>query len=333
MVYFRKIFVLLLCLSVTSPLFASEDTETATESTEESSAPPPSESDPIEPHMDEPRDMGGDIGSRKGTNDVKDSSGNRFLQNPLFEDKRSESALTEEGKKKICFGVKAAYLSYYDKVYKVEKNCQLIELSLEQIYDISKAKSIIQEADGKTLQGFDIVTENKKPLVLRNCSNFNKRYVTFSYVDIYWVENCTKHLFPDWPTYEDHRAEKKLLKEPIIALTAEEFAAIKSGDSLPSAIDAEYKKLNPVERPVIEVLSLDDACKGLLNQHVSYLDDVYFIQPVPKGVRGSDGTHCEKKPITDGYKFTRMYASKQTPLKELTSSQAISIPTGLPMKD
>ena len=153
----------------------------------------------------------------------------------------------------------------------------------------------------------------------RDCADLEGRYITFSNVDVYFVQECRKRLFPDWTTYIAHREKSGRQRGSnrngeILALSWIEFARLRLGKSYNSVLDDYLEDVDQVDG--IEVLSISEACAGLNGNVVSYLSRLYKIED------------CRKKEIAAPDLYLRSKSSQQLNIVELSASQWVSLPDG-----
>jgi hypothetical protein len=87
-----------------------------------------------------------------------------------------------------------------------------------------------------------------------------------------------------------------------------------------SVLDRYFR--DQLKRQQLDILSNEEACKGLVGKYVIYTDKIYYIQRGKK----SDSIACEKR-LVDGEDFTKLNINFKFNV-ELTTSQALSIPDG-----
>jgi len=245
-------------------------------------------------------------------NDENDAS--EYFQPVKYSDKQ---------RAKTCAKYKNAYVSYYSSVFKVEK-CKLRPLeSHEEVLEINRKKYKITEIPGSVIaqleKGRPITSEKTNPKKLRSCKELERRYVTFSYTDVYFVEKCKKRAFPDWTSFIEHRKKHKRNSDLVLALTWPEFGRLKTGRSMASAIDREFLKYN-MNNNEADVIPINEACAGLNGKDVSYIDKIYKIEKCTK--RAYDVSKFLKK--NRGRNLSKMI--------ELNSEQWLSLPDGSSMK-
>jgi hypothetical protein len=215
-----------------------------------------------------------------------------------------------------CRKFEGRFIAYYDRVYKVER-CQRREVmkeSDEKSDVLAKQRIIVVEGEtiAKIPEGEALGTKHEKP----SCAKIEGRYILSRGDDLYFIEKCKKRLLPDWDTYADHAQKRGKRGTEIIELSEEALAALAAGNDIKSVLDEEYKKLLDAEKN-IDVLPLDEACKGLNGKFVSYYSRIYRIEA------------CRKRPV-DAEVFVAKNPRYQ--LQELTSEQWISIPVGKNLK-
>jgi hypothetical protein len=152
------------------------------------------------------------------------------------------------------------------------------------------------------------------------CRQIEKRYITYSYVDVYYVVGCRKHLFPDWTTYTTHRSKRGGdPKGTIEALEVEEFAAIPEGEPIPSVVDEMFSKLLSGEAG-IEVIPVDEACKGVNNQLRSFYSRLYKIEK------------CYKRELVGIHGIFKVSDYQSQKVEELSAEKWLSLPDGVPLQ-
>jgi hypothetical protein len=217
-----------------------------------------------------------------------------------------------------CRKFEGKFIAYYDRVFKVEgcKRREVISDDVEAtpilkghrvipVENITVAKIPEGPALGSSPKG-------RKP----DCSKIEGRYVISRASDVFFVEKCKKRPFPDWDTYADHAARHPRKAQDILELPEEEFLALPLGPEFPSTLNDEYKKMLVTEKNV-DVLPLDEACKGLNGTYLSYYAKIYKIEK------------CRKREV-DAERFVMRFPNYK--LREMSSEQWISIPTGKHLK-
>jgi hypothetical protein len=217
-----------------------------------------------------------------------------------------------------CRKFEGKFIAYYDRVFKVE-NCKRREVVSDDdeenpvlkghrvvpVENITIAKIPEGPAIGSSPKG-------KKP----DCAKIEGRYIISRASDIFYVEKCKKRPFPDWDTYADHAAKHPKKAQDVLELPEEEFLALPLGAEFTSSLNDEYKKMLVTEKNV-DVLPLDEACKGLNGTYASYYAKIYKVEK------------CRKHEV-DPERFLQRFPSYR--LRELSSEQWVSIPTGKPLK-
>lgn len=225
---------------------------------------------------------------------------------------------TQAQKKAECAKYENRYISYYDQIFKVE-GCKRREVrDGELLARLIKGRSItsvssdtvIMLEEGKVYTASDVYPT-------RSCAQLNHRYVTHGSNEIFYVEDCKRLSFPDWDTYETHR-EKHDKKSPVLELTAKEFNSLKAGKVFPSVLDNVFKGLLEGSAGV-DVIPVDEACRGVNEKFVSYYSRLYRIE------------RCRKREITNPEAFMRKSENNRMKFIELSSEQWLSLPDGKPM--
>ncbi len=218
---------------------------------------------------------------------------------------------------KTCRKFQNKFISYYSDVYYVD-SCKRRKVASKDIYRISKKNVKIQPIKSDVLA--DLLLGKpyvyRKSLV-RGCHMFSRKYVTTSFTNIYFVQNCVKRKFPDWVSYKYHRKKNGFgATEPVYELTHKEMAKIKTGSEFFSVLDSREVVGASKKLDQIDVIPVDEACEGLNKKFVYYYSKVYYID------------QCQKKSLSNVEYNALMARFPETSMIELTSSQWISLPDG-----
>lgn len=229
---------------------------------------------------------------------------------------------TAEEKRKLCARHEGRFISYAGEVFKVEKCKRRPVHSSDLVFDLVRRGNTITEVDAKPIAALEegpAIDPNTEDAKARSCHEFNGRYVSHSYGDVWFVERCTRRLIPDWETYLAHRRARGSSKanDEILVVNWAEFNALKEGRPLASIVDEEFSKYAAEWAP-IDIIPIDEACAGVDGKYVSFYSRLYKIEKCRK--REIDSEHFLWK-NRSGQKFT-----------ELRPEQWISMPDGPPIK-
>jgi hypothetical protein len=212
--------------------------------------------------------------STKGSDEDDDN----IIKVPKQPDAPPAKQFTATETQKVCAKYKGNLLSVYGEIYKL-KNCTRHQIhDQEEIFKFAKQGIITIEVDSKDVAAlpigdhWEIVNEKNRP-----CSFFNKKYITFSYTDIYFVENCVRKLIPDYETLLEHRKSQGIKSSEVLALNAREFYQIRQGRDVTSVIDREFSKLLEGSAGV-DIVPIDEACKGVEGKIVTFYSRMYKIE-------------------------------------------------------
>jgi len=218
---------------------------------------------------------------------------------------------------KVCAKYRGNLISVYGEIYKLEGCTRHLVTDQEEIFRFSRQGLRTIEVESKDVAAlpigdtWDVVSAKHRP-----CSFFSKKYVTFSYTDIYFVENCVRKLIPDYETLLAHRKRQGIKSSEVLALTAREFYQIRQGRDIPSIIDQEFSKLLDGSAGV-DIIPIDEACKGVEGRFVTFYSRMYKIE------------RCRKREI-DAEEFTMHRKINEAALIELRPEQWVSMPDGKP---
>ena len=222
-------------------------------------------------------------------------------------------AATQKTPKDMCRKYEGAYISYYEHVFLV-KGCQRRAVAAQQeLYNLTRRGVVVQEVEAAVIRAIPLAPESKpqaaKTASPRLCRALQGQYITRSFVDIYYIDNCHKRLLPNWETYQQHLRDRGKLHADILSLNRTEFLALKLGKAIPP-VTRESVPL-PAE---VDVIPIDEACKGVEGKYVSYYTKIYRIKDCHRHEIDAEVVRRGKLNIT----------------RELTSEQWLSLPMALP---
>lgn len=227
-----------------------------------------------------------------------------------------------------CHKYEGKFIAFYGDVWKVVRCQRRPVLNARTSFDHTRSGGPIIAVEEQVIamipegEPIDRADSDKDA---RPCKALEHQYVSFSSVDIYYVEQCKKRLFPDWATYIKHREQRGDKKGEILALSWHEFRSLETGEPLPSIIDDIFAKMLKGDAGV-EVIPVDEACEGVEGKVASYYSRLYRIEK------------CKKREIIDPDLYVKRQRS-QDPLRpdvqlrivELRSEQWLSLPDGEPI--
>jgi len=227
---------------------------------------------------------------------------------------------SEAERRKTCAKFNGKYISVYGEVYKVDKCERHPVTDPDLLFRLQRAGIRFLPVEATEVAAIEIgqpISGNGK-VSKRNCKVLDRHYVTQSYMDIYYVENCSKRLIPDYETFVDLKRQKgHNAATEVLALTAEEFEELKDGKEYSSVVDRKENSERPAKKGV-DIIPVDEACKGVEGKVVSYYSRLYKIEK------------CRKREL-DAEVQSRQFYRNPLKLKELTAEQWISLPDGKPM--
>ncbi len=223
----------------------------------------------------------------------------------------------------ICKRYTGQLIAYYGDVYKVEGCSRRPIVNNKTVYQLQRDGQKVLDVSGDVIAALpegDALDFAQSKWQARTCKQLEGQYVTFSNVDVYFVEHCRKRIFPDWETYIRHREKRGDKKGEILALSWVEFDQLRAGQDVPSVIDDMFKKLLTGEAGV-DVIPVDEACEGIEGKIVSYYARLYKVE------------HCRKREILDTELYVKKTGIGNIKLIELRSEQWLSLPNGKPIDE
>lgn len=217
---------------------------------------------------------------------------------------------TAASKDDLCRKYDGAYISYYEHVFLV-KGCQRHTISSqEEIYTLTRRGVVFKTVEAEVIRGIPLAdqSQQQQPKISpqKLCRALQGRYITHSFVDIYYVDSCQKRLFPNWEAYQQHVRTRGKQRASITSVNWQEFKAIKTGKAMPFVQTETVPIL-----PDVDVIPIDEACQGVEGKYVSYYAKVYHIKD------------CHRQPVPENI----VRSGRLNISRELTSEQWLSLPT------
>ena len=223
---------------------------------------------------------------------------------------------------KICAQVEGKLIAYYDDIYRVEQ-CHRRQLrDNKTVYNLQREGNRVQDVDSDVIAALPEGEPVDEAITLKNargCNKLDGSYVTYSNVDVYFVEHCKKRIFPDWMTYIKHRERRHDKKGEILSLSWIEFDRLPPGPPIRSIVDDMFAKMLSGEAGV-EVIPVDEACAGLEGKISSYYSYLYRVEK------------CRKREITSPELFLKKAGVNKIAIYEMSSEQWLSLPNGAPIQ-
>jgi hypothetical protein len=216
-----------------------------------------------------------------------------------------------------CRKYEGKLISFYDQIFQV-KACKRHEIVQDdtrqgivkgQNIEVVKAETISKIPLGDSLG-------TSGPSINLSCNKIEGHYLMTRGDEVYFVEKCKRRLFPDWDTYAEHATKKGKKGQAILEVSETDLAKIKAGEDYKSILDDEYRKLLDADKG-IDLIPLEEACKGLNGKFVAYYSRIYRIEK------------CKKRPV-DAEQFG--VKNPRYKLEELSGEQWISLPNGQEFK-
>lgn len=228
------------------------------------------------------------------------------------------SQLTAAPQSKVCAQYEGRVISYYSEVFKVENCKRRPVLTQQAIDDVSKSAKPIADVPAEVIRTIPLGDEyQSKKKDHYSCRDLEGKYVTVAFTDIFLIQGCKRRQFPEWSTYLDHLSKRKLKMGKIQNLELHQLDKFPVGEPIPSVVDGETTKMLQGNED-IDIISIDEACRGLNGRLVTYYSKVYKIEK------------CRKR-LFDSEKASAIFKKGGKNVPELTSEQWLSLPDGVPL--
>ncbi|NBQ53254.1 MAG: hypothetical protein EBU49_06715 [Proteobacteria bacterium] len=231
-------------------------------------------------------------------------------------------SITAAERKNACARFDGKYISYYSEIYHVEKCKRRLVQDPSTLTQIMRGSLKVTEVESDIIAaltaGDSIADQGAKKR--RGCKQLEGKFVTFSYVDIYLIQKCKKRALPDWETFiawQKKMGRKSGIGAEVIPLSEAEFDLLQIGPEIPSAVDLEFIRQYDHSK-VVDIIPIDEACRGLEGKTVSFYSKLYKIEK------------CRKRELDP--ELATLKNPSLNP-KVLTAEQWNSLPDGKPLKN
>lgn len=223
--------------------------------------------------------------------------------------------------KVICGKYEGKLIAYYSDVYMVQRCARRAIANSKTVYGLTRQGQRILSVDGDTVAALPEGEPYDQALgeaVVHGCGDLEGKYISYSAVDVYFVEKCKKRLFPDWTTYLEHRARRGNSRGEIMSLNWGDFDGLPLGEPVPSVVDQMFAKMLSGEAG-IDVIPIDEACAGVEGKIAAFYSRLYRIE------------RCHKREIGNPAAFLRQREWTNAKIVELKAEQWLSLPDGPPV--
>lgn len=252
--------------------------------------------------------------------DAKGDEEKEYLVAP--EEVTVRKVYTASDRKRICAKYEKQLIAYYGDVWKVDDCRRRPITDSKTVYGFQRNGQKVVDVDADVIAALregEPLDLNEAEDTIRGCKVLESHYVTFSAVDVYFVEHCKRRLFPDWATYVKHRDRRGDKKGEILSLSLIEFDRLPPGEPLPSVVDDLFSKLLTGSAGV-EIIPIDEACDGLEGKVASYYSRLYRVERCRKREVVEPDLYVKRNGGINGLKAT-----------EMKSEQWLSLPDGEPI--
>lgn len=214
-------------------------------------------------------------------------------------------------KKKACRKYAGKLIGYYGKVYRVV-NCRRQPVAPKAIAANVRRYGTVRPVEGDVIKLIPAVPQRVKTRL--TCREAEGRVFLTLTGQIFQVAGCRRYTFPDWETFLEYRKKGRVSKRAFVEVEGRLARTLPEARVYPSVLDADSAAFLR-DNENYDIIPAKRACKGLEGRFVSYYSQVYKIE------------RCKRRPVTTtAAKLSRLR------LKELSSSQWLSIPEGKALK-
>lgn len=214
-------------------------------------------------------------------------------------------------KKQACRKYNGRLIGYYGKVYRVQ-GCQRHPVAPSAIAAGIRRYGRVLSVESDVIKLIPAVKAVVKQRL--SCREAEGRVFLTLAGQIFQVAGCRRYTFPDWETYLEYRKKGRVNKRAFVEVEDHLAQTLPEARVYPSVLDADSAAFLR-DNEDYDVIPAKRACKGLEGRFVTYYSQIYKIE------------RCKRRPVAiSALKLSRLN------LKELSSSQWLSIPEGKPLK-
>lgn len=214
-------------------------------------------------------------------------------------------------RKKACRTYKNRLIGYYGKVFRVS-GCKRHPVENTAITSQIRRYGAVRTVDADIVKLIPLAKQRvKRRLTCRESEG--RVFLTLS-GQIFQVAGCRRYTFPDWETFLEYRKKGRVKGRSFVEVEDHLAQTLPEARVYPSVLDADSAAFLR-DNEEYDIIPAKRACRGLEGRYMTYYSQVYKIE------------RCKRRPVTiEAAKLARLK------LKELTSSQWLSIPEGKPLK-
>lgn len=222
-----------------------------------------------------------------------------------------KQGIDRKEQKKVCRKYAGKLIGYYGKVYKV-KNCQRVPVENDTISGNIRRYGAVKSVEGDVVKLIPLAKKRvKKRLTCKEAEG--RVFLTLS-GQIFQVAGCRRYTFPDWETFLEYRKKGRVSKRSFVEVEDHLARTLPEARVYPSVLDADSAAFLR-DNENYDIIPAKRACKGLEGRFVTYYSQIYKIE------------RCKRRPVSiSSAKLARLK------LRELSSSEWLSIPEGKPLK-
>lgn len=214
-------------------------------------------------------------------------------------------------RKKACRTYANKLIGYYGKVYRVA-GCKRYLVDHSEIAGQIRRYGAVRGVDSDIVK---LIPPAKMQQQQRlSCKEAEGRVFLTLSGQIFQVAGCRRYTFPDWETFLEYRKKGRVKKRSFVEVEDHLAQTLPEARVYPSVLDSDSAAFLR-DNETYDIIPAKRACRGLEGRYVTYYSQVYKIEK------------CKRRPLViEPTKLGRFN------LKELTSSQWLSIPEGKPLK-
>lgn len=227
--------------------------------------------------------------------------------------KKASKVALMAARKKACRSYNGRLIGYYGKIYHV-RGCKRYAVAKGDISKMIRRHGGVRTVESDVVKVIPLHVP--KPKTRLTCREAEGRVFLTLSGQLFQVAGCRRYVFPDWETFLEYRRKGRLGKKARGAFVEVEdhlAQTLPEARVYPSVLDTDNDSFLR-DNDAYDIIPAKRACKGIEGRYVTYYSQVYKIE------------RCKKRPVlitTD-----RIGSLK---VRELTSSQWLSIPEGKPL--
>lgn len=230
---------------------------------------------------------------------------------PKAQSKKQSKVATMAARKKACRSYNNKLVGYYGNVYHI-KNCKRTPVAKGDVTAKIRRYGSVRTIEADVVKLIPLAKVKVKTRL--SCKEAEGRVFLTLSGKVFQVAGCRRYTFPDWETFLEYRRKGRVSNRAFVEVEDHLAQTLPEARVYSSVLDTDSNSFLR-DNEEYDIIPAKRACKGLEGRYVTYYSQIYKIE------------RCKRRPV--------LIASDRIAkldVKELSSSQWLSIPEGKPLK-